>query len=97
MKRRLKKRKKGIAIGDELAMDFKVITAPGAERIIRLTFDYAKKNGRKKVTIVTKANVIKKSDALFLDIAERVAKDYPDSRRCWYSRLCKCWKEVCNV
>ncbi len=69
---------RGITIGDELAMDFKVITAHGAERIIRLAFDYAKKNGRKKVTIVTKANVIKKSDGLFLDIAEKVAKDYPE-------------------
>ncbi|AGB04912.1 isocitrate/isopropylmalate dehydrogenase [Aciduliprofundum sp. MAR08-339] len=69
---------KGIMIGNDLAMDFKVITAPGAERIIRLAFEYAKKNNRKKVTVVTKANVVKKTDGLFLDVAERVAKDYPD-------------------
>ncbi len=69
---------KGVMIGDDLAMDFKVITAPGAERIIRLAFDYAKKNNRKKVTVVTKANVVKKTDGLFLDIAEKVAKDYPE-------------------
>ncbi len=69
---------RGVMIGNELAMDFKVITAPGAERIIRLAFDYAKKNGRKKVTVVTKANVVKKTDGLFLDIAEKVAKDYPE-------------------
>ncbi len=69
---------KGVMVGDELAMDFKVITKPGAERIIRLAFDYAKKNHRKKVTIVTKANVVKKTDGLFLDIAEKVAKDYPE-------------------
>ena len=69
---------KGIMIGEDLAMDFKVITAPGAERIIRLAFDYAKKNNRRKVTVVTKANVVKKTDGLFLDIAEKVAKDYPE-------------------
>ncbi len=69
---------KGIAIGEELAMDFKVITAAGAERIIRLAFEYAKKNNRRKVTVVTKANVVKKTDGLFLDIAEKVAKDYPE-------------------
>ncbi len=69
---------RGININDELAMDFKIITAPGAERIIRLAFEYARKSGRKKVTVVTKANVVKKTDGLFLDIAERVAKDYPE-------------------
>ncbi len=69
---------KGININNELAMDFKVITAPGAERIIRLAFEYARKNHRKKVTVVTKANVVKKTDGLFLDIAEKVAKDYPE-------------------
>ena len=69
---------KGVMVGDDIAMDFKVITAPGAERIIRLAFEYAKKNGRKKVTIVTKANVVKKTDGLFLDIAEKVAKGYPE-------------------
>ncbi len=69
---------KGIGIGDELAMDFKVITAAGAERIIRLAFEYAKKNNRRKVTVVTKANVVKKTDGLFLDIAEKVARDYPE-------------------
>ncbi len=68
---------RGITIGNDLAMDFKVITEPGAERIIRLAFEYAKKNNRRKVTVVTKANVVKKTDGLFLDVAERVAKDYP--------------------
>ena len=69
---------RGVMIDNELAIDFRVITAPGAERIIRAAFDYAKKNRRKKVTVVTKANVIKKGDGLFLDIAEKVAKDYPE-------------------
>jgi len=69
---------RGVMIDDELAIDFKVITAAGAERIIRLAFEYAKKNNRRKVTVVTKANVVKKSDGLFLDMAEKVARDYPD-------------------
>ncbi|MFC2092052.1 isocitrate/isopropylmalate family dehydrogenase, partial [Elusimicrobiota bacterium] len=52
---------KGINVNDDLAIDFKVITTQGAERIIKLAFDYAKKNNRKKVTVVTKANVVKTS------------------------------------
>ena len=69
---------KGIEITEDLAFDFKVITAQGAERIIRLAFDYAKKNGINKVTVVTKANVVKTTDGKFLEVAERVAKDYPE-------------------
>jgi len=69
---------KGINITDDLAFDFKVITSQGAERIIRLAFDYAKKNNINKVTVVTKANVVKATDGKFLALAEEVAKDYPD-------------------
>ncbi len=69
---------KGVMIDDELAMDLRVITRVGAERIIRYAFEYAKKHNRRKVTVVTKANVIKKGDGLFLDVAEKVAKDYPE-------------------
>ncbi len=68
---------KGINITDDLAIDFKVITTQGADRIIRLAFDYAKKNNINKVTVVTKANIIKATDGKFLSIAEEVAKDYP--------------------
>ena len=67
----------GINVTNDLAIDFKVITTQGAERIIRLAFDYAKKNNINKVTIVTKANVIKTTDGKFLSIAEQVAKDFP--------------------
>ena len=59
---------KGINVTDDLAMDFKVITSQGAERIIRMAFEYAKKNNINRVTIVTKANVVKTSDGKFLDI-----------------------------
>ncbi|RLF42410.1 MAG: isocitrate/isopropylmalate dehydrogenase family protein [Thermoplasmata archaeon] len=69
---------KGINVNEDLAIDFKVITTQGAERIIRLAFDYAKKNNINKVTIVTKANVVKTTDGKFLKIAEEVAKDYPE-------------------
>ena len=69
---------KGINITDDLAFDFKVITSQGADRIIRLAFDYAKKNDINKVTVVTKANVVKATDGKFLALAEEVAKDYPE-------------------
>ncbi len=69
---------KGVNVTDDLAIDFKVITNQGAERIIRLAFDYAKKNNINKVTIVTKANVIKTSDGKFLDIGYKIAKEYPE-------------------
>ena len=69
---------KGINVTDDLAVDFKVITTQGAERIIRLAFDYARNNGINKVTVVTKANVVKATDGKFLNIAEKVAKDYPE-------------------
>jgi isocitrate dehydrogenase (NAD+) len=68
---------KGINVTEDLAVDFKVITTQGTDRILRLGFDYAKKNGIKKVTIVTKANIIKTTDGKFLQMAGEVAKDYP--------------------
>jgi isocitrate dehydrogenase (NAD+) len=75
----------GLMVTPDLAVDFKVITRPGAERIIRLAFEHAKKTGRKKVTVVTKANVIKTTDGLFLETARRLAKDFPGiSWDAWY-------------
>ncbi len=68
----------GIDVTPDLAIDFKAITEQGSERIIRAAFDYASKNNINKVTVVTKANVIKTSDGKFLAVAERVSKDYPD-------------------
>jgi len=69
---------KGVQVTEDLAFDFKVITRQGAERIIRMAFDYAKANKIKTVTVVTKANVVKTTDGLFLEVAEQVAKEYPD-------------------
>ena len=68
---------KGVNVTDDLAVDFKLITTQGAERIIRLAFDYAKKNNINRVTVVTKANVVKTTDGKFLAMAEQIAKDYP--------------------
>ncbi len=67
----------GINITDDLAMDFRVITKQGAERIIDYAFSYAKKSGINKVTVITKANVIKTTDGKFLEIARTVSKRYP--------------------
>lgn len=69
--------KHGINVTDDLAIDFKSITSPGAERIIKLAFDYASKNSINRVTVVTKANVVKTTDGKFLSTAERMAKEYP--------------------
>jgi len=59
-------------------ISIKPISITGAERIVRFAFDYARDYKRKKVTAVTKSNIMKFSDGLFLHTAERVAKDYPD-------------------
>jgi len=56
----------------------KIITASASTRIARFAFDYARKNGRRRVTAVHKANIMKLSDGLFLDCFRRVAEDYPD-------------------
>lgn len=68
----------GVDINDDLAIDFRVITNPGTERIARLAFEHARKNGKNRVTIVTKANIVKKTDGKFLNICKEVAKDYPE-------------------
>ncbi len=68
---------KGVNVNDDLAVDFVVTTEDGSERIARAAFEYAKKNGKTRVTCVTKANVIKTTDGKFLKICQEVAKDYP--------------------
>jgi len=68
---------RGINISDDLSIDFKVITKQGSDRIIRLAFDYAAKNNINRVSVVTKANVVKATDGRFLAMAEEIAKEYP--------------------
>jgi isocitrate dehydrogenase (NAD+) len=62
----------------ETGVSIKPISVSGSERIVRCAFDYAREHGRKKVTAVHKANIMKYSDGLYLDTARRVAKSYPD-------------------
>lgn len=68
---------KGVDIPDTLAFDFKVTTDLGTRRIARAAFDYAKQNGKTKVAIVTKANIMKKTDGKFSKICHEVAAEYP--------------------
>jgi isocitrate dehydrogenase (NAD+) len=68
----------GLNITDDLAVDFRVITTQGTERIARLAFEFARANGKKRVTIVTKANVVKATDGKFLEVCKKVAADYPE-------------------
>ena len=68
----------GFNVSDDLSVDFKIISEPGAERIIRMAFEYARKNNKTRVTVVTKSNVIKTTDGRFSDVAKRVAKEYEE-------------------
>ncbi|MEC8337745.1 MAG: isocitrate/isopropylmalate dehydrogenase family protein [Planctomycetota bacterium] len=64
--------------GEETGVSIKPMSVSGTERIVRCALEYARDNGRKKVTAVHKANIMKYSDGLFLATAQRVAEDYPD-------------------
>ena len=65
-------------IREHSGISIKPISVFGSERIVRSAFDYATENGRKKVTAAHKANIMKFSDGLFLEVARKVAEDYPD-------------------
>lgn len=69
---------KGIHVNEDLAIDFTITTYEGSYRIIKAAFEYARKTGLNKVTVVTKANVVKTTDGKFLDVAREVAKEYPE-------------------
>ncbi len=64
-------------VGKDAAESIKIITRPGSERIAHAAFEYAIKHNRRKVTIVHKANIMKCTDGLFLEVARNVAKNYP--------------------
>ncbi len=68
---------KGIQVSDDLAIDFVVETKQGSERIARAAFEYAKNNGKDRVCVVTKANIVKTTDGNFLAACRRVKEDYP--------------------
>jgi len=69
----------GAKIKRDSGISIKPISISGSERIVRWAFEYAKANGRKKVTAVHKANIMKFSDGLYLATARRVAEEYADS------------------
>ena len=65
-------------VGEDAAESIKIITRRGSERIVRFAFEYARRHGRRKVTAVHKANIMKCTDGLFLRVAGEVAEGYPD-------------------
>ncbi len=69
---------KGIHVTEDLGVDFTVVTSQGTERIIRAAFEFARANGKSRVTAVTKANIIKTTDGKFLDMFRDIAKEYPE-------------------
>ena len=69
---------RGIRIGDTVDVDFKVTTREGTLRIAKAAYEFARANGKKRVSIVTKANIMKKTDGDFLRLCKEVAKDYPE-------------------
>ena len=76
---------RGVEIPDKLAMDFKVTTDAGTRRIARAAFEYAKNNGKDNVAIVTKANIMKKTDGNFSRICHEVAAEHPGiTAEDWY-------------
>jgi isocitrate dehydrogenase (NAD+) len=76
---------KGVNVNEDLAIDFTVVTQDGCDRIIRAAFEFARANGKTRVTAVTKANIIKTTDGKFLDTFKEIAKEYPEiSTDDWY-------------
>lgn len=78
----------GFNVTEDLAVDFTVTTKQGSDRIARLAYDYARKNGRTRVSLVTKANVIKTTDGNFLEDCHKVADLYPEiTTDEWYADI----------
>ena len=69
---------KGIQVNDDLAVDFKVQTKQGSRRIGRAALEFARKNGKHNLTVVTKANIVKLADGNFIKEIREVGKDYPE-------------------
>ena len=69
---------KGVNVTDDLALDFVVTTTEGTQRIARLAYNYARANGKDRVSIIQKANVIKTTDGKFLNLCREIGKEYPE-------------------
>ena len=75
----------GLNVSEDLAVDFRIITSQGSQRIIEAAFEHAKRTGRTKVTVVTKANIVKTTDGKFLNLAKEIAEGYPGIEMdAWY-------------
>lgn len=68
----------GTNVSDDLAVDFTVTTTQGTERIARLAYEYARKNNKGRVSIITKANIVKTTDGKFLKLCQEIGKEYPE-------------------
>ena len=78
----------GFNVTEDLAVDFTVTTKQGSDRIARIAYDYARKNGRTRVSLVTKANIIKTTDGNFLEDCHKVAENYPEiTTDEWYADI----------
>ena len=78
----------GFNVTEDLAVDFTITTKQGSDRIARLAYDYARKNGLGRVSLVTKANVIKTTDGNFLEDCHKVAELYPEiTTDEWYADI----------
>ena len=78
----------GFNVTEDLAVDFTITTKQGSDRIARIAYDYAKKNGRTRVSLVTKANIIKTTDGNFLEDCHKVADLYPEiTTDEWYADI----------
>ncbi|MBR7117392.1 MAG: isocitrate/isopropylmalate dehydrogenase family protein [Clostridia bacterium] len=79
---------KGFNVTDDIAVDFTITTKQGSTRIAEIAYDYARKNGKTRVSLVTKANVIKTTDGNFLEDCHRVAESYPEiTTDEWYADI----------
>ena len=78
----------GFQIGDSLSVDFTITTREGTDRIARIAYDFARKNGFNRVSLVTKANVVKTTDGAFLEGCHKVAAEYPEiTTDEWYADI----------
>jgi len=79
---------RGYNVTEDIAVDFTVTTKQGSTRIAELAYDYARKNGKTRVSLVTKANVIKTTDGNFLEDCHKVAENYPEiTTDEWYADI----------
>ena len=79
---------KGFDFDEDIAVDFTITTKQGSTRIAEIAYDYARKNGKTRVSLVTKANVIKTTDGNFLEDCHKVAENYPEiTTDEWYADI----------